>query len=92
MPRHIHDDDDRVYACPSCDGAGEVYRRTHATRDYDHDFKCHKCGHVFDDPVDRPAKASPVPSGGAGVPEDDDGLPASLDDRAKELTRSQSGD
>jgi predicted RNA-binding Zn-ribbon protein involved in translation (DUF1610 family) len=90
MPRHIHPEDDRVFACPECDGAGEVYRRTHATRDYDHDFKCHKCGHVFDDAVERPAKASPVPAGG-GAPEDDDGLPASLNEDAKRLIRQARG-
>ena len=90
MPRYIHDDPDRVYACPECDGAGEVYKRTHATRDYDHDFKCHKCGHLFDDPIERDAKRSPVPAGGH-APEDDDGLPASLDPDAKRLIRQARG-
>jgi predicted RNA-binding Zn-ribbon protein involved in translation (DUF1610 family) len=91
MPRHIHDADDRVYACPSCDGAGEVYRRTHATRDYDKPFKCHKCGHEFEEPIDREAKPSPVGDADGGAPEDEDGLPHNLDPKAKRLIKQARG-
>jgi predicted RNA-binding Zn-ribbon protein involved in translation (DUF1610 family) len=91
VPRYIHDADDRVFACPWCDGAGEVYRRTHKHKDFDTTFACHKCGNGFEIPVERPAKSSPgnVPNGGAV--EDDDGLPAQLDPDAKELIRQARG-
>jgi predicted RNA-binding Zn-ribbon protein involved in translation (DUF1610 family) len=89
MARYIHDADDRVYACPSCDAAGDVYRRTHATREYDHEFKCHKCGAEFDDAVERDRKPTPVGTGYAPRPEDDDGLPQNLNAAAKAAIRAE---
>jgi len=86
MPIHIHPDDDTVYACPGCDVSGEVYRRTDDKQEFDHPFRCHKCGHEFDDPVERPPKPKTPPPG-----EDDDGLPAQLDPDTKELIRSVRG-
>lgn len=86
MPRHIHEADDRVYACPNCDGAGEVYRRTHENKDYDHPFRCHKCGNEFDDVVERDAREW-KPTRDPPSPTDDDGLPAALDDDMKEMIR-----
>lgn len=59
-PRLRHDGDDRVLACPECDLAGEVWKRTHKTRSYEFECKCHKCGAEFDedDVVDREPKQS----------------------------------
>lgn len=89
MPRHIHPDDDKVFACPACDGAGEVYRRTHENKEFDKPFRCHKCGNEFDDVVERESREA-VPGDGVDV-YDDDGIPASLDPDAKELIRSARG-
>lgn len=90
MPRHIHPDDDKVFACPACDGAGEVYRRTHENKEFDKPFRCHKCGHEFDDVVERDAREW-IPADEPASPTDDDGLPAALDDDMKEVIRSARG-
>lgn len=85
MPRITHPDDGVVYACPECDVAGGVYRRTHENKEFDKPFRCGKCREEFEEPVERPPKDT---SNGATDP---DGLPAQLNDRAKELIRSSRG-
>jgi rubredoxin len=88
MPRHLHDDDGMVWACPSCDVAGEVWERTHATKDFDHDFRCHKCGHEFDAAVERPTKNT----AGNPTPTDRNGLPKNLSEDSKELIKQLRAD
>lgn len=92
MPRLTDTDGDDVVACPSCDVAGEVWERTHPTRDYDKPFKCHKCGAEFEEPNRRPPKPNPTTTPNTGPPIDDDGLPPQLDPDMKELIRSKRAD
>lgn len=82
MPRKSHPDDDKVYACPKCDFAGKVYHRTHTNREYDHPYRCHKCGEEFDDPVERRARSSPPG-------ETDNGIPPGLDEDMKDILRKR---
>lgn len=60
MPRVTHEETDRVLACPDCDGAGDLYKRTGNGNAYVGDveepYRCQKCGATFSEPVDRPAK------------------------------------
>lgn len=56
------DEDGMVYACPRCDRADRVYRRTHSRRDYQHPYRCYDCGAEFDEPVKRESRV-----GGEGV-------------------------
>lgn len=86
MPQVIHDDDDRVYACPECDSSAEVWKRTHSHKTFEHDCICHKCGATFDDPVDREVKDRAKKIGRV---EDADGLPSGLNEDAKELIRTK---
>lgn len=86
MARHTHPDDDRVYACPECDAAGGIYRRTHQNKDFDDPLRCHKCGHTFDDDavVDRKSK---TPADSGGMIRDDDGIPASTKKETADMIR-----
>lgn len=55
MPRQVHPDDDRVYACPECDNV-PVYERTGTNIHSGYKggtYACYDCGGVFDDPVER---------------------------------------
>jgi len=58
MPnRHIlHDDPERVYACPECDDP-EIRRRDHTGHatvgDPADDYRCGACSATFNEPVDR---------------------------------------
>lgn len=65
MPRVTHDAEDKVLACPECDTAGDIYRRTHRGNAYvgnpDEEFSCGRCSASFSEPVERPTKP---PSGG----------------------------
>lgn len=63
MPRHVHEDEEMTFACPGCNCAGDVWRRTHPNRNYEHVYTCHKCGSEFDEPVERTKR----PTGGRGV-------------------------
>lgn len=67
MPRKVHPDDDRVYACPECDHAGTLYERVGrgnaSVGDTDATFLCEECGHTFNECVERERHP---PNGGRG--------------------------
>lgn len=57
MSKLISNNDDLVQACPECDVAGNVYRRTDFEQaDDDKRFRCGRCNARFDEIVEREAK------------------------------------
>jgi predicted RNA-binding Zn-ribbon protein involved in translation (DUF1610 family) len=89
VPRLTNPDGDEVAACPECDVAGGVWKRTHPYRDYDKRFKCNKCGAEFDEVNRRPQKSTPTMTLNDDPAEDGIEVPASLDADMKELIRSK---
>jgi transposase-like protein len=76
-PNVTHPDDDRVYACPECDRAGNMWRREGRQYDADERYRCHDCGAEFGDPVERTTH---------------DKLPSNLSDDAKQKLRQLRSD
>ena len=95
MPRLLHDDDGMTYACPNCDHAGGVYRRVHCEREYEHECRCDKCATTFpeDDVVERETKPNPIGDAAVAAENqtDDDGLPAQMSPKHKEIIRQSRG-
>lgn len=57
--RHLHPDDDRVYACPHCDHAPiHVRKQDNTVIDPDKEFVCYECRKGFDEPVSRQSRES----------------------------------
>lgn len=80
-PRVYHDDEDRVYACPECDDAADVFRIEAKAKTPDEpDYKCINCGARFDEPTVREPKS-------ANAPYTDDGLPHNISDDMAERIR-----
>lgn len=80
MPRLIHGDDDRVLACPECDEAGDVYKRTHKYKTFDPACICHKCGAEFEESeiVDRESQHDPEKAWKAAAEKNQHGMWTSL--------------
>ena len=68
MPRVTDAPEGMVVACPDCDTAGDVYRRTKTGNPYVGDpndkYSCGKCSSTFDEPNVRQEKPR---SGGGGL-------------------------
>jgi predicted RNA-binding Zn-ribbon protein involved in translation (DUF1610 family) len=86
MPTVTHDPDGNVWACPECDDTAHIFRRINP-QEYDHEYRCHSCGHEFDDIVEREARSAQT-SNVYG----DDGLPNGMPPHIKDIVREARGD
>jgi DNA-directed RNA polymerase subunit RPC12/RpoP len=61
MPRVTDAPEGMVVACPECDAAGDVYRRTQTGNPYvgdpEAEYSCGKCSATFEEPNIRAKKA-----------------------------------